>query len=178
MATFPNIEPLPTHQLSSSEGGMLQLRRVLFPDTPKSHGTPGVLYYRPSPTSPWQYVAQTLERPDGVYNGVKGRIPPGTYPLSLAWSKKQSESKWSQDPRRPLLHGVKGRTGIQIHAGSGVGSSRGCILVGHFDRGLYHLNWDDSKETFKEVRNLWKGNSPSNPQAIQIVGIDASSPEE
>lgn len=61
-------------------------------------------------------ILYTLEREDVM-------IPAGEYPLTMTYSPRFKK-------RLPLVEGVKGRSGIRIHAGNYARQSEGCILVG------------------------------------------------
>lgn len=90
----------------------------------------------------------TLELPwDNNKRGVSC-IPAGDYPVSHYLSPKHG--------RVLLLHGVPGRTYIEIHSGNYTRQIEGCILVGD---GIKYLDDDaipdvtNSRDTLRKVLN-------------------------
>ena len=67
-------------------------------------------------------IAYTLERPDVANLNGFSAVPSGVYPAHLRYDKKD---KW-----RIQLDNVRNRTDVQIHVGTQVTDSGGCILVG------------------------------------------------
>ena len=93
-----------------------------------------------------QYLCDTMEPPvrkitstmsAESINKVKEQfgptaIPAGRYPVVTTWSYKFG--KWL-----PLLVGVKGYSGVRIHAGNKPSETQGCILPGYNRRRGYVL---------------------------------------
>lgn len=71
-----------------------------------------------------EYYCDTLEPP--VSTDMHPAIQPGTYEVQMFPSKRFRAL-------RPILIGVKGRSGILIHEGNTVRSTKGCILLGTWD---------------------------------------------
>lgn len=92
----------------------LLLKVTRGPSTEKS--TPGILSIASSP------FCNTLELP--VRDGLPGSaIPPGTYRV-----EEYSSPHFAR--QMPLIVGIPGRSGIEIHYGNFADETRGCILVG------------------------------------------------
>ena len=75
-------------------------------------------------------------------------IPSGNYSIILNYSAKFRQVL-------PLLVGVKGFTGIRIHAGNTVENTEGCILVGMKAKDGYIV---DSKAHLSYLMSKLKGN--------------------
>ncbi len=71
------------------------------------------------------FECNTLELP--VVDGLPGSaIPPGRYAVTIAFSPRFQRNM-------PLLAGVPGRSGIEIHTGDFPHNTEGCILLGKYD---------------------------------------------
>jgi hypothetical protein len=179
MAEFPNLVAPPNSQAE------LLVRRVFGTVMRPAQGVPGVLYYREGPGYKWRKICSTLERPPFKARAAKGDlrkplIPPGTYPISLSYSPAQSRSKAdpTQDPRRPLLAGVQGYTGVQIHVGNTIEDSHGCLLTGTY-AGAPVGKIIQSLDNFQKVRDLWRNADASLwPARITIDEVHMEENEE
>lgn len=114
----------------------LQLQR----DVQTGQGTTGRLFVNGAP------FCVTLERPAADFGNAHPCIPVGQYPVVLYHSPHFGRAM-------PLLVGVPGRSGIEIHWGNYVRDFKGCIGVGTTrstlpDGGLAIWN---SRETFDKL---------------------------
>jgi hypothetical protein len=110
------------------------VKLVLQRDISNAIGTQGSL------TVDGHHVAFTLERPAPQFQNEYHCIPAGTYKISIYDSPRFGRLM-------PLLD-VPGHSGIEIHWGSFVTNSHGCILVGK-ERGencIFH-----TREKFDEL---------------------------
>lgn len=69
------------------------------------------------------FTLEDVVRPTGVKVYGETAIPEGTYPIDVTYSPRFKKEL-------PLVMGVKGFTGIRIHAGNTKDNTEGCILVG------------------------------------------------
>jgi len=96
-----------------------------------------------------RYFCDTLEDVDRKLEAggtkVQGQtaIPRGTYPVAVTYSNRFQK-------HLPILAGVKGFTGIRIHAGNTAEHTEGCILVGtNYSADFVH----ESRATFAKLLN-------------------------
>ena len=99
------------------------------------------------PVSEWKIPGETA-------------IPAGEYGVSLTWSNRFHRIM-------PLLRGVRGFSGIRIHAGNTSADTEGCIIVGYERSGDALLK---SRLAYGEVLRLIEGAIFNNdPVTMQIV---------